>query len=113
MSAHAHTHQIASRVEAGVRIEHGIHPLRRHSTKEQGMSVGFRLGSHLGTDVAAGAGPIFDYHREADMPAHCLRGEAPHEVSHTARRIGHDDAQRPVGERTLRAQRRCGEQPSR
>ena len=68
---------------------------RTVSTERYGFlpSIGFRLGGGHGADIAASTGAIFDNNGVPKLPPHGLGNQAPHDVRHATRRVGHDYAQ--------------------
>ena len=77
----------------------GDHGGRR---QQDGVAVGFRLGDDLGADDGAAARLVLDDYRLAKQSGELLGDDAGRGVGRSARRIGHDEADGPLGKR-LRA----------
>ena len=95
------------------------HRDRAGGTQYQGVAVGRPLDHLGGGDHAAATGAILDDHLLAQDVCHRLRDDARGDIDIAARREGHDDAHRLVGEILRRcdagrhAGRRCqGAHPS-
>ena len=65
-----------------------IHRVAADAGEEERVAVGRRLGGELGADRAAGAGPIVDDDRLAEIGPELLRDRARHRVVAAAVRLG-------------------------
>ena len=80
---------------------------------QQGVAVGRRARDRLGRDSGAGAGPVLDHKRLAELLRHELTDEAAHNVGGPARRKADDDFDGPGriverGGKSWQRRRRCG-----
>ena len=84
------------RVVGNARLQCGVRHMgaRGH---EQGVTIGRRLPRCLGADIAARPRPVVDHHRELQPVGEFLADDARQNVDTRARRVRHDDANRPVG----------------
>jgi hypothetical protein len=98
--------EVADRVVRQLRVEPGIDRVRRDGAHDDRRAVGRGLGHGVGAEVAAGAGTVLDDHR-AEAVLHLLGERAGDDVERAARRIGHDEAERPgLRQRRQRPRRR-------
>ena len=86
----------------------GDHRGRR---QQDGVAVGFRLGDDLGADDGAAARLVLDDHRLAQQSGELLGDDAGGGVGRSARRIGHDETDGPLG-KGLRAAGGAERRPS-
>ena len=77
--------------------------------EQERVAVGRARRDHLRADAARGAGLVLDDHLLAQRRAEPLAIEPRHLVGRAARPVGHDQADRPGGPRSLRA-RACRQQ---
>ena len=99
-------HEVLDRVVRHLRIERRIDRLRADRSHQQRVAVGRRLGDEVGAEVAAGAGLVLDDEGLAERLAELRREGAREDVGRPAGRERHDDADRLVRPRALRARPR-------
>ena len=94
--------EVAQAVVRQVAVQPHVEREVADRTGEQRIAVGRRLGRQVGAHQRARAGPVFDHHRLAELLRQPLGQHPRDKVETAARRLRHDDAQRPVGVGGLR-----------
>ena len=105
---HADRREVGDRIVGQMREQARID---RHAGVEpglQGVAVGRRPGGKLGTRHRAGAGPVVDHERLAELLGQLLADDAGHDVGAAAGGRGDDDGDRP-GRKIVRRQRGGGQ----
>ena len=71
---------------------------KREGDDQQRVAIGGRLRDRIGPDQRAAAGTVLDHRGDAPVILEFLRHDAAERVVEAARRVGHHDADRLVGE---------------